>query len=154
MGILLVVLILFLLFLNSEIFKKPKSIGCVEPFSEEAYPVGFGNSFNSNSRSNDYFYDRTGMKGTLFSKLSPVDIYEPIKKEIVPILSQLEVSHKLETYPEAFYQNCESDFIQSKLSNPVYKKDYINDYLNFDQGILIRQSCGIPKNQCGKSRLH
>jgi len=114
MGILLVVLILFLLFLNSEIFKKPKLIGCVEPFSEEAYPVGFGNSFNPNSRSNDYFYDRTGMKGTLFSKLSPVDIYEPIKKEIVPILSQLEVSHKLEIYPEAFYQNCESDFIQKQ----------------------------------------
>jgi hypothetical protein len=111
MRFLLVILILFLLFLNSEIFNKPKPVGFVEKFSEEAYPLSFGNSFNSNSRNNDYFYDRTGMKGTLFSKLPPVDTHDPIKKEIVPTSSQLEVSHKLEIYPEAFYQKCESDFI-------------------------------------------
>lgn len=114
MGFVLVIFILFLLFLNTEIFNKmylTSSDGCVENFSEEAYPIGDGNSFNPNSRSNDYFYDRTGLKGSLFSKLSPVNIYEPVKKELIPKLSQTEVVHKLEVYPIQFYETCVSDVI-------------------------------------------
>jgi hypothetical protein len=154
MGFLLVVLILFLIFLNNEIFNKTPpqtSYRNVEKFSEEAYPIGYGNSFNPNSRSNDYFYDRTGLKGSLFRKMSPIPIYESEKKEPVPIMSQNDIVHKLELYPIQFYEPCKSDFIQSQLLPPVYKKpDYLNDYLNFDQGVLIRQSCGVPKGRCDK----
>jgi hypothetical protein len=147
MGISLVILILFLLFLNTEIFNTDIAPRCVEKFSEESYPVGGGNSFNSNSRSNDYYYDRTGLKGSVFTNPTSLPIYKMPKKEISRSLSQLGVVHKLEVYPESFYNNCVSDYSHNNLKTLTHtgkftKGDFINDYLNFNKNILVKQSCG------------
>lgn len=114
MGFLLIILILFLLYMNYELFGGYplglKSNYYNESFSEESYPIGEGNYFNPNSRSNDYFYDRTGMKGSVF-----IDVVEALDSKITkentkenkpPALSQLDMSYKLELYPLGMYTDC------------------------------------------------
>ena len=107
MESLLIILILLLLYMNYELFSGYplyiKSNYYHEKFSEESYPIGEGNYFNPNSRSNDYFYDRTGMKGSVF-----IDIIEELDNEVTkkttnkyksPVMSQLDMAYKLELYP-------------------------------------------------------
>jgi len=118
MGFLLIILILFLLYMNYELFGGYplgiKSNYYHESFSEESYPIGEGNYFNPNSRSNDYFYDRTGMKGSVFIDVVEYpDIEntkevtkENTKEDKPPALSQLDISYKLELYPLGMYSRC------------------------------------------------
>ncbi len=108
-----------------------------EPFlGTDKSPMISELSFNSNSRSNDYFYDKTGMKGTLFRTLPTEPKYEvPEKKEI--ILPEHRVVKYLEIYPEQFYAKCESKFKQSDLIEPSYNNDPLNVRLGFNQGVLF-----------------
>ena len=118
MGFLLIILILFLLYMNKELFgghsgakSSLRNKYYYESFSEESYPIGEGNYFNPNSRSNDYFYDRTGMKGSIY-----IDISDEITntnntnnntnnniKLVNPVMSQIDVLYKLELYPKDIY---------------------------------------------------
>ena len=109
-----------------------------EGFSEESYPVGDGNHFNSNSRNNDYYYDRTGMKGSMFNILSPNDIYESSETPIVPNLSDVEIISKLEYYPETIY-NCTSYGTVSKQKIPKtkYTRSFISDFIDFNKGVIL-----------------
>jgi hypothetical protein len=114
MGFLLIILILFLLYMNYELFGGYtlglKSNYYHESFSEESYPIGEGNYFNPNSRSNDYFYDRTGMKGSVF--IDVVEGYdientkENTKENNPPTMHQLDMAYKLELYPLGMYTSC------------------------------------------------
>ncbi len=109
-----------------------------EGFSEESYPVGDGNHFNSNSRNNDYYYDRTGMKGSMFNILNSTNIYETIKPAIVPNLNDLEIISKLEYYPESI-QTCTS---YGTISNRILPKtkyihSYIPDFIDFNKGVIL-----------------
>jgi hypothetical protein len=101
-------------------------------------PMISHNSFNSNSKSNDYFYDKTGMKGTAFRSLSEYPKYAvPDKKEI--ILPEDRVIKHLEIYPSQFYDKCCPDFNQHDLHEPVHSNDPIHTRLGFNQGVLYNQ---------------
>lgn len=110
MGFLLIILILFLLYMNNELFSNTNynlkdNYKYYEYFSEESYPVGEGSYyFNPNSRSNDYFYDRTGMKGSVFIDISEEPVFDKEYKKPV-ILSQIDAVYKLGLYPEDIYIN-------------------------------------------------
>ena len=109
-----------------------------EGFSEEAYPVGDVNHFNSNSRNNDYYYDRTGMKGSMFNILNHTNIYETTKTSLVPNLTDLEIISKLEYYPESI-QTCTS---YGNVSNKILPKtkyihSFIPDFIDFNKGIIL-----------------
>jgi len=144
MGIFLIILVILLVCLNNDLFpRKGKKIYCIDqPITTEPFLGQYAPSFNSNSRGNDYYYDKTGMKGTLFH-------LESKKKYELPE----EVKHKndirkavkdLEIYPETFYAKCESDFDYDSLEKMPVKihNDYLNTYLNFNKGVLIRNNCG------------
>lgn len=118
-----------------------------ENFSETAYPVGYGSPFGQNSRSNDYFYDRTGMKGSVFTIPTTNPIYKLEDVKTNPPLSQLQVMYKLEMYPEDMYQECVSDFKQSKLKTIKYKPNNLMDYLTFKKGVLVKSTGEIPMTQ-------
>jgi hypothetical protein len=141
MEILLIVLIIFLLFLNKELFAKPdNSKKCVESLSVEM-PDSEAPSFNPNSRNNDYYYDRTGMKGILFKPLSDKKKYMMPNEEPL-VLDYHKTIRKLELYPEKFYAKCVSDFNQDKLLPPHinFTDAFIPGpygYLTYNQGMLI-----------------
>lgn len=142
MEIILIVLILVLLFLNKEIFNNHPSKKCTEPMSVEM-PDDQEPSFNPNSRSNDYYYDRTGMKGSLFNILGKSKYMLP---KVTPRkLDYNKTIHDLELYPEQFYSECKSEFDQSKLTHPTINNDPLNTYLDFNQGVLVRNKCGMTK---------
>ena len=109
MKILLVILVLFLLFLNAEIFQSTpfgnSHTDQTEALSVEM-PDGESPSFNSNSRNNDYYYDKSGMKGTLFNTLSEPKYMLPSPVIYEPNYSQ--AIKKLGIYPENFYARCSS----------------------------------------------
>jgi hypothetical protein len=127
MGVLLIFL-LFLLFLNSEIF------GVREGFSEESYPVGDGNYFNSNS--NNYYYDRTGLKGSMYNILEPTATYK-VSKDIEPlILNTNQLIDTLGLYrgsPDNCFTPMPSitDFKQTKYKKNIYEFD------NFRKGVIL-----------------
>ena len=127
---------MFLVFLNGEVFHKQNN---QEQFLGEYEP-----SFNSNSRSNDYYYDRTGLKGTMFNLVSKKK-YEPLK-EIKHINNYRKAVRDLELYPETFYTKCFSDFNHDEIEKiPITtNNDPLNTYLRMDQGVLIKSRCGCP----------
>jgi hypothetical protein len=130
MGVLLIFLVIFLLFLNSEIFDAR------EGFSEESYPVGDGNHFNSNSRSNDYYYDRTGLKGSMYNILEPTATYKVSKDIEPPILNTNQLIDTLGLY-RGSPNNCFTpmpsitDFKQTKYKKNIYEFD------NFRKGVIL-----------------
>ena len=149
MKFLIIAVIIFILFLNLDSFNMPEKYNnqCViqkiikrnsEGFSEESYPVGDGNHFNSNSRNNDYYYDRTGMKGSMFTILNPTNIYETRKTPLVPNLTDLEIISKLEYYPESI-QTCTSYGTVSNriLPKTKYIRSFIPDFIDFNKGVIL-----------------
>lgn len=150
MKFLFIITIILILFLNLDSFNMPEKYNnqCVklqettkknsEGFLEDSYPIGDGNHFNSNSRNNDYYYDRTGMKGSMFNTLNPDDIYESSETPIVPILSDVEIISKLEYYPEQIY-NCTSYGTVSNqiLPKTKYIHSFIPDFIDFNKGVIL-----------------
>jgi hypothetical protein len=140
MGVLFIILIMFLLFLNSNRanYSYRKYGNKCDGFSEESYPVGDGNHFNPNSKNNDYYYDRTGLKGSMFNVLSPTNIYEPLQKIKDPVLTHSDIVYKLELYPDSIY-NCTSpsNVHMRKLNKTKYTSSSIPDFLEFNKGIIL-----------------
>ena len=134
MGILLIVLAVFLVFLNGEIFPR-QSNSHRERFLGEYTPA-----YNPNG-SNDYYYDRTGLKGTMF--VSGEKKYE-LPEEVEPQNSYGKTVKKLELYPETFYSECVSDFDYEEMANThlVVNNDQLNTYQSINKGVLVRNRCG------------
>jgi hypothetical protein len=101
----------------------------------------------SNSRSNDYYMDRTGRNGILHNQLSNHRIYqEPINQKRKNNYNQ--TIKRLEIYPEDTYTKCVSKYNPDKIVDDVIKNDPMNTYLQFNQGLLIRSKCYTTKSDC------
>ena len=93
--------------------------------------------FNPNSRNNDYDYDRNGRKGILFNQ-GKYKATAPIEKENLKF-DYDDVVHKLELYPEKFYNKCTSEFDPDELQDEIINNDPSNTYLGFNQGVIYNQ---------------
>lgn len=137
--------IVLLIFLISTLYTPPQHTHCDKKLCNYAdtcdtflgaigEPIDPNNEFNSDSKRNDYYYDKTGMKGTMFrTQTNP--IYD-VKVEKDLILPESRIIKHLGIYPEEFYGNCESDFEQTDLPEPVYDNNPLNKRLQFNQGVL------------------
>lgn len=135
MGILLFVLIGFLVFLNREIFPDNRS-------RRELFLGEYDTPFNSDSKGNEYYNDRTGMKGTMYSSRMG-------KKYEMPEITEQPNNYKntifdMGIYPEEFYAGCVSDFNNDELLKTpvVVHNDPLYDYLRINKGMLVRNKCG------------
>lgn len=109
-----------------------------QPSNRESFLGEYYNSFNPNNK-NDYWYDRTGMKGTLFRKLGDTDKYElPDETHVKKTIDEVRLLTNL--YDVSFYteQNDHPPIIT--LPNIKYKKpNYTHQRLQFNQGVLYNQ---------------
>jgi hypothetical protein len=115
MKILLVGLVLFLLFLNAEIFQSVHPSQTDRRFNSRTSRI---EALSVEMPDREYYYDKTGMKGTLFNPLPELKymlpnsvIHEPDYTQIAG--SQLElIEHdeqiikQLGIYPENLYARC------------------------------------------------
>lgn len=111
-----------------------------EPFLGEYYT-----SFNPNNK-NDYWYDRTGMKGTLFRKLLDKDKYELPKEHHVKKTTD-EVRLLTNLYDKSFYTGQKNCPPVMTLPNLEYREpDYLHQRLQFNQGVLYNQPLSLYKS--------
>lgn len=125
MKFLLIFLVIFLLFLNYRLFP--------EKFSESSYPVDDGQEFVNNSRSNDYYFDNTGLKGYMYNaskkyESKPEPTKTPLKYKVIDA--------KLDLY----HSNCNPEPKTADL--PVLKTKYRSnniepDFIDFNKGIIL-----------------
>lgn len=101
----LILLVLFLIFLNYEIFentscsKEPFTTGHIPPFNEDEY--------NLHNPDMEYYFDNTGRKGTLFNISKPPSVEDLILKKKPEKFSYFNaIVDKLEIYPEDVYNDC------------------------------------------------
>jgi hypothetical protein len=150
--ILIIILLLFLILpTNCKIDKfntVSKQVNKMESFNNGHSFIGSSPPpLISNSRSNDYYMDKTGRNGILYNHLSDHRIYKlPIKQK-----RKINYHHtikRLETYPENTYTQCVSKFNPDKLSASIINNDPMNTYLQFNQGLLIRSKCYTTKSDC------
>lgn len=101
----------------------------------------------SNSRSNDYYMDRTGRKGILYNQMSEHKLYDapPPNKRMINYGKTIK---QLEIYPDTFYAKCVSKYNPDKVGYQNINNDPMNVYLTFDQGTLIRNKCYTTKSDC------
>ena len=96
--------------------------------------LGEYNSFNPNNK-NDYYVDRTGRKGVLFRKLLDNPIYE-LPNEVVENTTINDFRDIVGLYSMSFYDKPGGTPPVIVLPETTNAPDYINDRLNFNQGVL------------------
>jgi hypothetical protein len=105
----LISLILILLFFNQEVFKKTSN-KCIK--KQEGYNQGYINpyhteEYNTAGPNNEYYYDLTGRKGTMFRILPPINNPESVLKPPEKKEDHFNcVVNKLGIYNEDIYNTC------------------------------------------------
>lgn len=104
-----------------------------ENFSESSYPVDDGQEFVNNSRSNDYYFDNTGLKGYMYNaskkyESKPEPTKTPLKYKVI--------DSKLDLY----HSKCKPEPKTKDL--PVLKTKYRSnniepDFIDFNKGIIL-----------------
>lgn len=101
----------------------------------------------SNSRSNDYYMDRTGRNGILFNQLSNDIIY---KNPTIPKknIDYNQTIKQLEIYPEDTYTKCVSRYNPDEIVDTIINNDTLNTYLHINKGVLVKSKCYTTKSDC------
>jgi hypothetical protein len=141
----IIVLVLFMLFLARESTQHESFLG--GPSFVGSSPPTYAN----NNRSNDYYFDRTGRKSSMFRRLPSAPTWElPPAKECS--IDYEKTIHSMELYPSKFYMEPVSPYNPEEVAvveaEPAGPPNLLDIYQNIGQGYLIQNKCGNTIAPC------
>lgn len=98
---------MLLIFFSTDWSHKHTNCNHIEPPCESflgGASIEYDNIFNSNSVDTAYYYDKSGLKGTVFRSVNNQP-YNNIQSS-TPSMSEFSIIKKLELYPDCIYSSC------------------------------------------------